>query len=1183
MTIAPRRRLSPAALLAAASAAIAVAPALGQQGARDPKLPDMVPLEPYIPPPFRSPIPPRSTSIPLSVTTWTPLGPAPILNGQTPGGMPCSGRLTGLAGLPGNANTIYVSAAGGGVWKTTNGGASWTPLTDSQTTLAMGAIALAPSNPSIIYAGTGEANNSSDSMYGRGILKSTDAGATWTLLGNSVFNRIAVSQIAVDPTNANTVYVATASASQGVTGNRGVWKSTDGGLNWTNTTTALTSTLNFTDIVINPTTPQTLYTAIGVRTGDALNGVYKSTNGGTSWAVAGNFPVNDLTNGRIRVALCAATPSTLYASIANATNGQLYKMMKSTDSGTTWTQTAAAPTNYLGSQGWYDTTLAVSPTNANTVFAAGLNVTMTTNGGTSWTTISSGADGNGPHVDHHAIGFDAAGKLLVGSDGGIWRLDNPTAGSIQWSDLNGNLNTIQFVGIALDPSNADVAYGGSQDNGTSKFNNSLAWTLIEGGDGGMVKVDPGTPATVYHIAPVGSFGVNDWFRRSDDYGLSWASKVSGLVNSTSALFYAPFMIDPASASRLLLGTNVVNNTADEAENWARLPGDTFTFPAGIDHVALGASSATTVYATAGGGVYVSTNNGTSWTQRNPAGVTDHFRRFAVDPVSSNTCYLVRDRFNPGGHVFRTTNAGVAWTDISSNLPDLPTQSIVLDPGPTSANTDDILYVGMDAGVYMSSNLGASWSLVGAGLPNARVMDLELNKNLRILAAGTYGRGLWELSLPRLDLGPITFTDAVTGNNNGVPDSGETIVFTVPVINPNSVPVTSVTATIAGNAANYGTIPALSTVSRTIPYTVPCGSICGSFSSVPIALSSSLGAQTAATSIVLGTPGAQTVERFDSVSVPNLPPRWSSSQSGAGTNWVTSTTSPVSAPNSVFTTDAASTGTADLVTPPIFVPAANTHVVFKLLFNTEAAFDFVALEISDPTVIGGAFQDILAAGGSFAAGAYNAVAYGRLSWNGLSAGTTAAPAYITPDVILPASAVGKSIRLRLHVDCDGNTIAAGAAGVRIDDFPVTTYTCASPYSAQPPTQTVNPGSPASFSVTAPAATSFQWRKNSVNIPGATLSTYTIASTTPSDAGSYTCSVTACGGAVLSSAAVLNVSCYANCDGSTGAPVLTANDFQCFLNRFAAGEAYANCDASTGSPTLTANDFQCFLNKFAAGCT
>src|SRR5262249_37411600 len=153
---------------------------------------------------------------------------------------------------------------------------------------------------------------------------------------------------------------------------------------------------------------------------------------------SGNFPAGDVTNGRIRVALCVSTPNTIYASIANATNGSFYKMMKSTDGGTTWAQTAGVPSNYLGSQGWYDTTLAVNPTNAGNVFCAGLNVLETTDGGSTWTNISTGADGNGPHVDHHAIGFDASGKLLVGSDGGIWRLNNANTSSIQWADLNGN-------------------------------------------------------------------------------------------------------------------------------------------------------------------------------------------------------------------------------------------------------------------------------------------------------------------------------------------------------------------------------------------------------------------------------------------------------------------------------------------------------------------------------------------------------------------------------------------------------------------------------------------------------------------------------------------------------------------------------------------------------------------------
>jgi photosystem II stability/assembly factor-like uncharacterized protein len=204
--------------------------------------------------------------------------------------------VAALAPDPTTANIIYLAAAGGGVWKTADGGATWNPLTDDQSTLFMGAIAVAPSNLQVIYAGTGEANlgpsklqfNRDNIYYGRGVLKSSNGGSTWTLLGNSVFNRRTMSKIVVDPNDPNTLYVAVgALATNGLPGNTGIWKSTDGGSTWTDTTSGISTTAAYSDVVIDPTNSQVLYAAVGAPGGDTANGIYKTINGGSSWAVAG--------------------------------------------------------------------------------------------------------------------------------------------------------------------------------------------------------------------------------------------------------------------------------------------------------------------------------------------------------------------------------------------------------------------------------------------------------------------------------------------------------------------------------------------------------------------------------------------------------------------------------------------------------------------------------------------------------------------------------------------------------------------------------------------------------------------------------------------------------------------------------------------------------------------------------
>ena len=765
---------------------------------------------------------------------WTATGPSPLFNAGgafgSPYGQNVSGRMIAIAVDPTNANTYYIGAAGGGVWKTTDGGQSYIALTDFLGDTAMGSITIAPSNHNIIYAGTGEANFSLDSRYGIGLLKSTDGGASWAVIPgpatgsspNGVFYRKAISRVVVSPTDPNTVYLSTVLA--GLNGNGfadgGVWKTTDGGATWTNTTAnKVNNNALYTDLVMNPNNPNILYTAIGYYarvSGSPYtgNGIFKTTDGGQTWGrLTGGLPLASngaLVGGQTTLALSPSqtgTADTLYVSIPNVDTQGLLGLYKSSDSGTTFTQLNAP--NYLGGQGFYDNAVVVSQSDPNVFFAAGQvnysavngfvstptnyndlrTLVGTTDGGATFHDFSLGTAFRGPHTDTHALVFTPDGKLLDGNDGGIWRLENPLVANptppansadasnsnIQWTNINANLNTIQFTGIALDPSNAGIAYGGAQDNGTSKLAGG-AWNQIIGGDGGFTRVDASHPQTVYQEFT----GIS--LDRSDDGGQSFYRKINGihttdaypdsdtgdgLDGSTDAkAFYVPYKLDPLATSHVVYGTSNIYLSTDRAENFTEIgisgtSGNGFApnVAAGVSVDSLGVAGPA-IYAEIGSRVFATFNSGASWADRSIPAILaagNHVTDFYVNLGNPQDVYATKGAFDSAssvGKVFRSTNGGQTWNNITSNLPDLPFNSVRLD------QKSGVLYAAGDDGVYSSTNYGAAWIRIPGSLPTVQVVELDLSNPTGLLGAGTHGRGLWTTPLstvvakPNLSLVPV---------------------------------------------------------------------------------------------------------------------------------------------------------------------------------------------------------------------------------------------------------------------------------------------------------------------------------------------------------------------------------------------------------------------------------------------
>ncbi|HEV2323067.1 MAG TPA: hypothetical protein VGS10_03845, partial [Terracidiphilus sp.] len=737
----------------------------------------------------------------LSQSTWSPLGPASLQSG---GGL-VSGRITGVAVDPTNSNTIYIAAAGGGVWKTTDGGTTWTALTDHQATLGMGSIAVAPTDHLKIYAGTGEANNSSDSDYGQGILVSNDGGSTWSLAtAGGAFDGVSIGQISVDPTNENVAYAAVGGLTTNGNNlsNTGIWKTTDGGTTWTNTTSNVipifSSLLSWSAVEVDPNNNMIVYAAIGdIVNGIYGNGIYRSTDGGNTWALLGNAPSKGST-GRIALAvspaantsghhvLYIAVSATVYCGFGGTCNGSLIYFGRSdnadaaTPTFTDLTSDIPPSWNFLGTQGWYDIALNVDANGV--VYFAGVenysaggayNIIKSTNLGVNWTDISI-IGGVEPHTDSHAIAFDSSNRMLIGNDGGIWRYDSTVP---SWTDLNGNLNTIQFYGIGLHPTSATTVLGGSQDNGTELSSNNTVWTQTDGGDGAFTQFSQTDGTRCYADHPVASFGSADFFRRSDDGCQTWTSETSGFVNTNSD-WTPPFVVDSTDGDHLLIGLDRVYESTNGATSWTAIStpesngfnnivnGKTYD----VDTVALSPANGANpevIYAATGGGsiivgsnsyaaslIFVSTNDGSSWTEQKLPACTSgaHYsagcriNQIVVDPSDPTgmTAIAVTNNFTgtTGGHVYRTTNGGASWTDISSGLPDLPTWSVQVDN-----DANHTIYISNDTGVYSSPSPYTTWTAYGTGLPNVQGFDLELNSSLGVLAVGTHGRGAWEILTP----------------------------------------------------------------------------------------------------------------------------------------------------------------------------------------------------------------------------------------------------------------------------------------------------------------------------------------------------------------------------------------------------------------------------------------------------
>jgi len=681
------------------------------------------------------------------------------------------GRVADVEGVPGDPNVVYVASASGGLWKTTNGGTTWKPIFERQGTISLGDIALAPSNPEVVWVGTGETNVRNSVSFGDGVYKSTDGGKTWQHMGLTDTERI--SAIVINPQNPDIVYIGALGHAFGPNEERGVFMTTDGGKTWTKTL-YIDNQHGVADLEIDPTNPNILYAGMWSferkpwthRSGSEKGGVYKSIDGGRTW--------NKLTNGlpklmgRIGIRVAPSNPNVVYV-IVEAKEGTLYR---SDDRGETFKN--ASKNTDIVSRGFYYTRVRVDPTNENHIFAVASTLFTSVDGGKTFRSITGKT-----HVDFHALWLDPKNpkRMWDGQDGGV--AVSYDSGET-WEAVY-NIPLGQFYQIHAD-NRLPFYYvmGGLQDNGSwsgpSRTREPVGimnddWRMVSFGDGFYVINHPDNPELYLSESQGGEIVWTDWRSREQQSVNPWGRRSGGGPAAGRKFRFnwnSPIVLSQHDKTTVFLAGNVVFKSPDFGKTWEQISPDLTTNdpeklkdaggPVAIEnttaeyHSTIISIAESTVQrgqiwvGTDDGNLQVTTDGGKNWNNliKNVSGIAANSPVSHVEPSRSNanTAFVAFDRhmfddFRP--YIFKTTDSGKSWTNISSNLPAKAYVQVVRED-PKNTN---LLYAGTELGLFASYNGGKDWiPLHLKNLPNVAVHDILIHPRENDLILATHGRSIW---------------------------------------------------------------------------------------------------------------------------------------------------------------------------------------------------------------------------------------------------------------------------------------------------------------------------------------------------------------------------------------------------------------------------------------------------------
>ena len=683
-----------------------------------------------------------------------------------------SGRIVDLAVNPKNTSEYYVASANGGVWKTTNAGVTYTPVFENEASFSIGCVAIDPTNTNVVWVGSGENNNQRVVGYGDGVYKSEDGGKTWKNVG--LKNSEHIGKIAIDPNNTDIVYVAAYGPLWSSGGERGIYKTTDGGKTW-KAVLIVSENTGFNEVMIDPGNSNILYAAAHQRQrkvftyigGGPESAVYKSTDAGATWnKIMKGLPA-DVDLGRIGLAMSPVNPDYLYAIVE--ASGDKGGVFASTDRGASWEKRS----NYFTAGNYYQE-IFCDPKDINRIYSVNVYMQVSDDGGKTFHNLGE----KSKHVDNHVIWVDPndTKHMLVGCDGGLYE----TFDQAQNWNYKANLPVTQFYKVSLDNSFPFYyVYGGTQDNfslggpSRTKSENGIVnsdWFVTTGGDGFESQADYVDPNIVYAESQYG--GLVRFDRKSGE-NLNIRPVEPGDELPYRWNWDAPLLISQHDHKRLYFGSNKVFRTDDQGNTWKVISGD---MSRGIDRNkipvmgrvwsvdAVSKNQSTDVFGqlttiaespldenilyagTDDGLIHVTTDGGKNWTKiDNIPGVPaqTYVNKIIASSKNKNVAYVAFNHHRYGDfkpYLFKTTDAGKTWTAIQNNLPARGTVYCVAEDNVNP----NLLFAGTESGVYFSIDGGAKWIQLKGGFPTITVKDMEIQKRESDLVLATFGRGFYVL-------------------------------------------------------------------------------------------------------------------------------------------------------------------------------------------------------------------------------------------------------------------------------------------------------------------------------------------------------------------------------------------------------------------------------------------------------